>query len=92
MENEKRRPIHEIRLGGVKAAIWNNHSDKTGTWYSVTFARLYKQGNSWKRSESFGPSELPLVSKVADQATQWIQALDRAESADTPPATSTPLN
>lgn len=87
MDNQKRRPAHEIRLGGVKAAVWKNHSDKTGTWYSVTIARLYKQGNSWKSSDSFGPSELPLVSKVADQATQWIQALDHAAASGTPEST-----
>jgi hypothetical protein len=72
---DKRRPTHEIRLGGVKAAIWKNQSAKAGTWYSVTFARLYKQGDSWKRSDSFGPSELPLVTQVAEMATQWIQAM-----------------
>ena len=72
---EKRRPSHEIRLGGVKAAIWKNQSAKAGTWYSVTFARLYKQGDAWKRSDSFGPSELPLVRNVAEMADQWIQAM-----------------
>jgi hypothetical protein len=72
---EKRRPAHEIRLGGVKAAIWKNQSAKSGTWYSVTLARLYKQGDTWKRSDSFGPSELPLVSNVADMAAQWIHAM-----------------
>jgi hypothetical protein len=71
---EKRKPIHEIRIGGVKAAIWANQSEKTGVWHSVTLCRLYKQGESWKRSESFGPSELPLVSKIADMAVQWIQS------------------
>ena len=73
MTTEKRKPIHELRLGSVKAAIWQNQSEKTGTWYSVTINRLYKQGDAWKRSDSFGPSELPLVSKIADLSTQWIQ-------------------
>jgi hypothetical protein len=84
MTTEKRKPIHELRLGGVKAAIWENQSAKTGTWYSVTFVRLYKQGESWKRSESFGSSELPLISKIADMATQWIQLKGAASvAADT---------
>ena len=38
MTTEKRKPVHELRLGGVKAAIWENQSVKTGTWYSVTVA------------------------------------------------------
>lgn len=76
MDKEKRKPIHELRLGSVKAAIWENKSEKTGTWYSVTLNRLYKQGESWKRSDSFGPNELPLVSKIADMATLWIQTAE----------------
>jgi len=73
MTEEKRKPKHELRLGSVKAAIWENRSEKTGTWYSVTLSRLYKQGDSWKRSESFGASDLPLVSKVVELAMAWIQ-------------------
>jgi hypothetical protein len=38
----------------------------------VTFARLYKDGDDWKQTESFGRDDLPLVAKVADQAHTWI--------------------
>ncbi len=72
--SEKRKPVHEIRLGSVKAAIWANQSEKTGTWHSVTLSRLYKQGETWKRSESFGQGDLPLVSKVVDLTIAWIQS------------------
>jgi len=36
-----RKPIHEIRLGRIKAAIWQNDTDR-GTRYNVTVVRLYK--------------------------------------------------
>lgn len=65
------KPVHEIRLGVVKAAIWPNDT-KHGTRYSVTFQRLYKDGDDWKTSDSFGRDELPLVAKVADLAHTWI--------------------
>lgn len=65
------KPIHEIRLGSIKAAIWENRSGNS-FWHSVTVSRLYKDGDEWKRTESFGRDDLPLISKVADLAHTWI--------------------
>ena len=66
-----RRPIHEIRMGRIKAAIWQNETDGV-TRYNVTFGRLYKDAESWKQTESFGRDDLPVLSKVADQAHTFI--------------------
>lgn len=79
MANQK--PVHEIRLGKVKAAIWRNETD-AGPRYSVTIVRLYKndQEDRWESSSSFGRDELPLVSKVADQVHSWI--FQQAERSD----------
>jgi len=38
----------------------------------VTVSRLYKDGDDWKDSTSFGRDDLPLVAKVADQAHSYI--------------------
>lgn len=65
------KPIQEVRLGSIKAAIWANDT-QSGTRHNVTFARLYKDGDSWKSSESFGRDDLPLLAKVADLAHSWI--------------------
>ncbi len=67
----KQQPVHEIRFGAVKAAIWEN-ATANGTRFSVTVSRLYKDGDEWKRSESFGRDDLPLLTKVADLAHTWI--------------------
>ena len=40
-----RKPIHEIRMGRIKAAIWQNETDN-GIRYNVTVGRLYKDGES----------------------------------------------
>jgi hypothetical protein len=56
------RPVHEIRLGRVKAAIWEND----------TLQRIYREGDEWRTSESFGRDDLPLIQKVADMAHTWI--------------------
>ena len=34
--------------------------------------RIYKDGETWKTSESFGREDLPLVAKVADMAHTWL--------------------
>ena len=68
-----RRPVHEIRFGRIKAAIWAN-STRDGMRYNVTFSRIYKDDESgqWKDSASFGRDDLPLVAKAADLAHTWI--------------------
>ena len=67
----KAKPVHEVRLGRIKAAIWANETDN-GVRHNVTITRLYKDGDEWKTSTSFGREELPLVAKVADLAHTWI--------------------
>jgi hypothetical protein len=69
MTNQK--PAHEIRLGAVKATIWANETTG-GTRHNVTVCRLYKDGDEWKRTESFGRDDLLVVAKVADLAHSWI--------------------
>jgi hypothetical protein len=69
----KQKPTHEIRLGSIKAAIWENKSD-SGIRHNVTVSRIYKDGEDWKSTESFGRDDLPLVAKVVDQAHTWIFA------------------
>ena len=67
----KARPVHEVRMGRIKAAIWENDT-QNGMRHNVTESRLYKDGDQWKDSNSFGRDDLPLVLKVVDQAHSWI--------------------
>jgi hypothetical protein len=70
-EQAKKKPVKEIRIGAVKAAIWSNETER-GVRHNVTFERLFKDGDTWKSSSSFGRDELLLLAKVADQAHSWI--------------------
>ncbi|BBO34233.1 hypothetical protein [Lacipirellula parvula] len=70
-QSEKARPVHEIRLGRIKAAIWENEVS-TGIRHNVTFQRIFKDGTQWRQSDSFGRDDLHLVMKVADLAHTWI--------------------
>jgi hypothetical protein len=67
----KQQPVHEIRLGAIKATIWANETT-AGMRHNVTVTRLYKDGDEWKRTESFGRDDLPVLAKVVDMAHTWI--------------------
>lgn len=65
------KPAHEIRFGLVRAAIWDNSTPEMPR-FSVSINRSYKDGDEWKRTESFNRDDLLLVAKAADQAHSWI--------------------
>ncbi len=78
----KQQPIAQVRIGAIKAAIWKNEAGN-GSRYNVTFQRLYKDGDQWKSSESFGRDDLLLVAKVADLAhTRIFEMQEEARKAE----------
>ena len=71
MPKAKQQPVHEVRIGAVKATIWENETT-AGVRHNVTLVKLYKDAEEWKQTESFGRDDLLLVAKVVDQAHSWI--------------------
>ncbi len=65
------RPVHEVRFGAVRAAVWANET-KTGVMHNVTVSRLYKDGDQWKDSSNFGRDDLLPLAKALDHAHTWI--------------------
>lgn len=76
----RNQPVHQVRLGAIKAAIWQNDTD-AGVRYNVTFERLYNQEGEWRSTSSFGRDDLLLLGKVADLAHTWIVDPDAFEAA-----------
>ena len=73
------KPVEEVRIGSVKAAIWKNETE-TGPRFNVTFQRLYRDGdNGWRSADSFGRDDLLVLAKVADQAHGRIVALSQQQ-------------
>jgi hypothetical protein len=62
----KDKPIHEVRMGMIKVAVWKNDT-QNGVLYKATFSRSYRDGNEWKTTESFGRDDLLVLAKVADR-------------------------
>ncbi len=71
MAKPKQQPAQEIRMGAIRATIWENQTTN-GTRFNVTVSRLYKDGEEWKQTDSFGRDDLQLLAKVIDLAHTWI--------------------
>ena len=85
------KPIDEVRIGRVKATIWKNGTEDAPrssrdapayVAYNVTFSRLYKDGDQWKSTQSFGRNDLLTLAKVADLAHTRIYALPQEQTGD----------
>lgn len=63
-----KRPVAKGRVGNVQYAVWDNKTDAGGEFYKTTFELSYKEGETWKTSNSFGPNELLQLAKAADLA------------------------
>ncbi len=63
----RNQPVHEVRLGGIKADIWQNQTE-AGVRYNVTFERLSHQEGDWRSTLLFGRDDLLLLGKFADLA------------------------
>ena len=74
------KPVSEVRIGAVKASIWQNET-QAGIRHNATFSRLYKDGDDWKSTSSFGREDLLLLAKVANLTHTRIHELQRQEAA-----------
>ena len=72
------QPVAEIRIGRVKATIWQNGTEGH-TRHNVTFSRLYKDGEQWKTTQSFDNNDLLVPAKVAEQAHSRIFELQQED-------------
>ena len=83
-EAAKVRPVKEVRLGRIRATVWENQAEG-GPWYKVVLTRSYKEGEEWKSTASFGRDDLLLVAKVADLAHTWIHRQLQGEGQEQAP-------
>lgn len=76
-ERESVRPIHVVRYGTIKVAIWRNVVDNgqnSRPMYNCTTSRSYKERDSdeWKDTNGFGYDDLLVLSKALNDAHSWI--------------------
>src|SRR6202789_1766382 len=73
------KPVEEVRIGSVKAAIWKNETEG-GPRFNVTFQRIYRdEEKGWRSTDTFAPDDLLVLPKVADHAHGRIVALSQQQ-------------
>ncbi len=71
-------PVHSIRFGPLKAAIWENQTQH-GPMHNVTVSRSYRDDQGeWQESSSFGEGDLLPLAKALDAAHSWIHEQRRS--------------
>jgi hypothetical protein len=75
------RPVHEIRSGRIRAAIWKNQT-VGGPLLTATFERLYRtESGEWRSSHSYSASELLELARVAENVHAYIRTQQQADEA-----------
>jgi len=74
----KEKPVHQIALGKVRAAVWLNTSEDGKRYFRTTIVRRYRKDEEWLDSSSFSPEELPAVAQAAQMACTWACDHSRA--------------
>ena len=74
------KPVAEVRIGPVKAAIWRNETANS-TRHNVTFSRLYKDGDQWKTTQSFARDDLLVLANLSS----LLETTRRRKNEKSPP-------
>ena len=72
---EPTRPVHSVRYGTIRAAVWRNVVDNGNAsrpMYNVTVSRSYRDGDDWKDASSFGYDDLLVLSKALNDCHSFI--------------------
>ncbi|MCK4659385.1 MAG: hypothetical protein KAV82_07675 [Phycisphaerae bacterium] len=75
METERKQPVAQIRIGRLKATVWENSSSSSnGPWHNTQFCRLFKNDadGEWNESTNFGRDELLTLAELARETFRWI--------------------
>lgn len=74
-------PAHKIRVGNLHVTIWRNTSREKGTtFYSVSPARSYKNGDeTWKEDTNLLSDEALIMAELLRQAWAWIARQQQAD-------------
>lgn len=80
MSNNK--PIHRLRIGNIGAAIFENKTQDGKTFYNAQFDRSYREGETWKHTQSYGRDDMLILAKLADQVHSWIVEKQQVPATD----------
>ncbi len=67
------KPLHQIRIGSVRASIWEHRTDHT-SFLTVNYSRSYPDGQGhWHNGYSYTEQDLPAIMDCALEAKKWMR-------------------
>ena len=75
------KPIRVFRLRGVKVAIFENHA-ADNVFYKVSPQKIYREGDEWKTTTSFGRDDLSVLRLLLGRAWEFILETEAQPAAD----------
>lgn len=67
------QPFDTIRVGRIKATVWENENQQGGIFHSVTLARNFRdENNQWQETNTFSVDDMPRVRMASDKAFDSI--------------------
>jgi hypothetical protein len=74
MDNEKKRPCFEKRVGSIRLVIFENFSDNGKPWHNISITRSYRSGTEWKETTTFnGEGDLAQLGWAIFSALDWLR-------------------
>lgn len=74
MTKSKVPPIHTLRVGNLKAAIWRNEKKDGSSFLVATFSRPFKNKfNKWCNGTTFSLADLEVLPLLMQQTKDWIK-------------------
>lgn len=78
------KPAQQYRLRGLAVSIFANKAkDRSVPFYKVSMQKTYKDGKSFRTTNSLGRDDLPVVELLMKKAWVWIlerEVKDRKEA------------
>ena len=75
-----KKPVHEVRLGRIKAAIWENETQNGSLLQRDVVASCTRTTTSGRTPRASAATTCRLVAKVADLCHTWIFQQKREEN------------
>jgi len=72
-------PIHVVRFGNIRVAVWENRNQEGRTYYSIDLERSYcdKEGARQSQNINLHPNEIAKVTGALNQAYADLHALPK---------------
>jgi hypothetical protein len=79
-EEKSKAPVYTTQVGTIRAAVWQAQTSSGKTYHNVTLSRRYRDGDTWKDSNTFnGIGDCVLALEALTQVREYLVKLEDAD-------------